>query len=163
MGFKVSGASRPALGALFFFFLCGGLWGAGSRGSPGPQRGLEQRDLIIEKAGGGTAVIRAEIARSAEEQRQGLMYRESLAEGRGMLFIFDRDQLLSFWMRNTLIPLSIAYIRSDGSILEIKDMVPLDENLVRSSRGVRYALEVPQGWFGRAGIGPGDRLLLDGF
>jgi uncharacterized membrane protein (UPF0127 family) len=90
------------------------------------------------------------------------MFRTSLAEGRGMLFVFDRDQIMSFWMRNTRIPLSIAYIRSDGGILEIRDMRPLDESLVRSSRSVRYALEVPQGWFDRVGVKAGDRLLLAG-
>jgi uncharacterized membrane protein (UPF0127 family) len=140
------------LGAALFF-LFGACDQAGS---------LEQRELTIERAGGGNVVLQVEIARSAEEKRRGLMYRKSLADGRGMLFIFDRDQIMSFWMKDTLIPLSIAYIRSDGTIVEILDMRPLDENLVRSSRGVRYALEVPQGWFGRAGIGAGDRLLLDG-
>jgi uncharacterized membrane protein (UPF0127 family) len=124
---------------------------------------LEEKELTIEQAGGGSVTLRVEIARSAEEKQRGLMYRKSLAQGRGMLFIFDRDQLMSFWMKNTLIPLSIAYIRSDGSILEIWDLRPLDENPVRSSRGVRYALEVPQGWFDRVGIRAGDRLLLDGF
>jgi uncharacterized membrane protein (UPF0127 family) len=123
---------------------------------------LEQRELTIEQAGGGRVLVRAEIARSAEEKRQGLMYRKSLAEGRGMLFIFDRDQIMTFWMKDTLIPLSIAYIKADGSIVEILDMRPLDESPVRSSRGVRYALEVPQGWFSRAGIRAGDRLLLEG-
>ncbi|MDR0643100.1 MAG: DUF192 domain-containing protein [Treponema sp.] len=124
---------------------------------------LEERELTVEQAGGGRVTLRVEIARSAEEKQRGLMYRKDLAEGRGMLFIFDRDQLMSFWMKNTYIPLSIAYIRSNGTILEIWDMRPLDENPVPSSRGVRYALEVPQGWFGRAGIKAGDRLLLDGF
>jgi uncharacterized membrane protein (UPF0127 family) len=142
--------AAPAL-----FLLCGlSCGGAGS---------LEQRELTIEQAGGGSVTVRAEIARSAEEKRRGLMYRKGLADGRGMLFVFDRDQIMSFWMKNTLIPLSIAYIKSDGTILEIWDMRPLDENPVSSSRGVRYALEAPQGWFGRAGIKPGDRLLLDGF
>ncbi|MDR2747647.1 MAG: DUF192 domain-containing protein [Treponema sp.] len=144
----------PGAAALLFFILCG--LGCGRAGS------LERRELVIEQTGGGSVTLTAEIARSAEEKRQGLMYRKNLADGRGMLFIFDRDQLMSFWMKNTFVPLSIAYIKSDGSILEIWDMRPLDENLVRSSRGVRYALEVPQGWFGRAGIRAGDRLLLDG-
>jgi uncharacterized membrane protein (UPF0127 family) len=162
--------AAPAL-FLVLFFLSGGACKAGSRGaegsrgserSQGSTGSLEQRELTIEQAGGGIVTMRAEIARSDEERQQGLMYRKSLADGRGMLFVFDRDQILGFWMKNTLIPLSIAYIRSDGSIVEIKDMLPRDENLVRSSRGVRYALEVPQGWFGRAGIKAGDRLLLDG-
>jgi uncharacterized membrane protein (UPF0127 family) len=64
-------------------------------------------------------------------------------------------------MKNTLIPLSIAYITSDGRITEIRDMYPLDENSVHSSRSVRYALEVPQGWFARAGIRAGDVVRID--
>jgi uncharacterized membrane protein (UPF0127 family) len=89
------------------------------------------------------------------------MYRKSLPDGEGMIFVFERDQQLSFWMKNTLIPLSIAYITSDGRITEIRDMYPHDENTVQSSRSVRYALEVPQGWFGRAGIRPGDVVRID--
>ncbi|MDR3247806.1 MAG: DUF192 domain-containing protein [Treponema sp.] len=123
---------------------------------------LETRELTIERVAGEKVALRAEIARSPEELRQGLMFRKTLADGRGMLFVFDREQTLSFWMKNTLIPLSIAYIRSDGSILEIRDMIPRDENTVRSSRSVRYALEVPQGWFDRVGVKAGDRLLLSG-
>jgi len=92
------------------------------------------------------------------QRAQGLMYRKDLKDGEGMLFIFEQDQILSFWMKNTLIPLSIAYIASDGRIIEIYDMEPGNLNPVYSSRSVRYALEVPQGWFGRAGLGPGDRL-----
>jgi uncharacterized membrane protein (UPF0127 family) len=148
-----SGFRAAAAALLLFLFFGGACSRAGS---------LEQRELIIERAGDGTAELRAELARSSEEKQRGLMYRKSLADGRGMLFIFDRDQIMSFWMKNTYIPLSIAYIKADGIIAEILDMRPLDESPVRSSRGVRYALEVPQGWFGRAGIKTGDRLLLEG-
>jgi uncharacterized membrane protein (UPF0127 family) len=101
-----------------------------------------------------------ELARTGAERGRGLMGRKSLKDGRGMLFIFDRDQILSFWMKNTLIPLSIAFITRDGRILEIRDMNPLDETAVRSVRSGRYALEVPQGWFGRAGIKAGDTVIL---
>ena len=89
------------------------------------------------------------------------MYREKLADGEGMLFVFDRDEILSFWMKNTLIPLSIAFISYDGKIIDIKDMEPQSLEPVRSSRSVRYALEVPQGWFSRAGFGAGDMVRLD--
>jgi uncharacterized membrane protein (UPF0127 family) len=89
------------------------------------------------------------------------MNRKTLEDGRGMLFIFDRDQIMSFWMKNTLIPLSIAFISKDGRILEIRDMEPLNETPVRSSRSARYALEAPQGWFDRAGIKAGDTVTLD--
>jgi uncharacterized membrane protein (UPF0127 family) len=89
------------------------------------------------------------------------MYRKQLPDGEGMLFIFERDEALSFWMKNTIIPLSIAFIASDGRITEIKDMRPRDLNAVKSSRSVRYALEAPQGWFTRAGISPGDTVRGD--
>ncbi|MDR3147480.1 MAG: DUF192 domain-containing protein [Treponema sp.] len=123
---------------------------------------LETRDLTIERQEGEPVILRAEIARSQEERQRGLMFRKDLAEGRGMLFVFDRDQILSFYMKNTRIPLSIAFIRSDGGIAELRNMRPLDETTIQSSRSVRYALEVPQGWFERAGITVGDRLLLSG-
>ena len=105
--------------------------------------------------------IKAEIARTDEELARGLMYRTKLPDGEGMLFIFDRDQVLSFWMKNTLIPLSIAYISSDGTIIEIRDMEPGNLDPVRSGRSVRYALEVPQGWFSRVNLGIGDRLTIE--
>jgi uncharacterized membrane protein (UPF0127 family) len=125
------------------------------------QGGLEKRDLVIE--GRGQSVhVRAEIAVTDAQRQQGLMYRKELKDGEGMLFVFERDEMLSFWMKNTLVPLSIAYIASDGRILEIYDMEPGNLNPVKSGRSARYALEVPQGWFSRTGLGPGDRLDLRG-
>ena len=120
-----------------------------------PQK-LTVREIPIERDGQGIAVVKAEIAVTVEERAMGLMNRKSLPDGEGMLFIFERDDILSFWMKNTIIPLSIAYIASDGRIIDIKDMYPLDLNPVPSSRSVRYALEVPQGWFSRAGVRTGD-------
>ncbi|MDR2404300.1 MAG: DUF192 domain-containing protein [Spirochaetaceae bacterium] len=125
------------------------------------QSPLETRELVLETAGGAPVRLQAEIARTGEERTRGLMHRKSLPDGEGMLFLFDRDQILSFWMKDTLIPLSIAFIGYDGRILEIRDMQPGDLRPVNSSRSARYALEVPQGWFGRVGIAPGDRLQRD--
>ena len=102
----------------------------------------------------------AEIAISPSQREQGLMYRRELKDGEGMLFVFQNDQVLSFWMKNTLVPLSVAYILYDGRILEIYDMQPGNLDPVRSSRSVRYALEVPQGWFARAGLGAGDKVEI---
>jgi uncharacterized membrane protein (UPF0127 family) len=124
-------------------------------------KNFKTRELVIERSAAPPVRLQVELALSEAEQSQGLMYRESLSDGQGMLFVFGRDKLASFWMKNTVIPLSIAYINSDGTILEIHDMRPEDLSLVRSSRSVRYALEVPQGWFDRAGIGPGDRALIN--
>ncbi len=108
----------------------------------------------------GETQFQVEIADTDESRRQGLMHRESLPEGQGMLFVFERDQRLSFWMMNTSIPLSIAYISSDGIIREIHDMTPFSLEPVRSSRSVRYALEVNRNAFASAGIRPGDRVVL---
>ena len=117
---------------------------------------LPVRELPIEREGRRITAVKAEIASTADERSKGLMYRKKLPDGEGMLFVFERDEVLSFWMKNTLIPLSIAFISSDGRIIDIKDMYPHDENSVVSSRSVRYALEVPQGWFMRAGVSEGD-------
>jgi uncharacterized membrane protein (UPF0127 family) len=122
---------------------------------------FEKRELLIETAEGGSITVAAEIARTDKERSQGLMYRKTLADGTGMLFIFEKDQILSFWMKNTLIPLSIAFIAYNGKILEIRDMEAGDLRSIQSSRSARYALEAPRGWFGRAGIKPGDFLRLE--
>ena len=133
---------------VFFLFSCN------------PQK-LAVQQLPIEREGQKIAVVKAEIAKTKEERSQGLMYRKSLPDGKGMLFVFERDEILTFWMKNTYIPLSIAYIASDGRIIDIKDMYPNDVSPVVSSRSVRYALEVPQGWFSRAGIRTGDIVKVD--
>jgi uncharacterized membrane protein (UPF0127 family) len=77
-----------------------------------------------------------------------------------MFFVFETDRILSFWMKDTLIPLSIAFIAYDGRILEIHDMEARSLRAVQSARSARYALEVPQGWFARGGIGAGDTVSL---
>ena len=121
---------------------------------------LETRVLFLENSQGVRIPLTVELARTGTERTRGLMNREALPEGAGMLFIFDRDEVLNFWMKDTSIPLSIAYISSGGRIIEIFDMQPRDLTGISSSRSVRYALEAPQGWFGRVGIGPGDYLHL---
>ena len=134
---------------VLIFFLCFNI------SSCSPQK-LTVREFPIERDGQVVAVVKAEVARTQEERAQGLMHRKKLPDGEGMFFVYERDEVLSFWMKNTLIPLSIAFIASDGRIIEIKDMRPGDLNSVSSSRSVRYALEVPQGWFSRAGVQGGD-------
>lgn len=102
--------------------------------------------------------VTVETADTLESQEKGLMGRESLDENRGMLFVYDRDAKKSFWMKNTTIPLSIAYIAADGTIREIYDMEPLSTRTVDSRYSVRYALEVNQGAFERHGINAGDKV-----
>lgn len=112
--------------------------------------------------GGAKISVKAELARSVEERMSGLMFRTKLLDGQGMFFIFPNDRVLSFWMKNTLIPLSIAFIAKDGTIAEIHDMEPGQLRSVQSGRSLRYALEVPQGWFKRANIVVGDKINTDG-
>ena len=78
-----------------------------------------------------------------------------------MLFVFENDQILNFWMKNTPTPLSIAYISKDGKIKDILDMQPFSLADITSSGYVRYALEVPQGWFKKNGISVGDAIKID--
>ncbi len=108
----------------------------------------------------GSTTVKAEVADEPNERSAGLMGRKELAEGEGMLFVFPEPQPLSFWMRDTLVPLSIAYLNAQGVIREIHDMKPLDETTSQSMfRDLVYALEVPQGWFGKNNILPGDRVI----
>ena len=103
----------------------------------------------------------AEIAEKPEERNFGFMERKTIPDGTGMLFVFEKDQILSFWMKNTPHPLSIAYIDSKGKIRDIFDMTPYSLASVVSTVSVRYALEVPQGWFDKVGIKKGDIVSLD--
>jgi uncharacterized protein len=110
----------------------------------------------------GTAVqITAEMARTESERNNGYMFRKNIPNGTGMLFLFDRDQMLSFWMKNTPHPLSIAFIDAHGCIRDIFDMTPYSLVNINSTVNVRYALEVPQGWFARTGITTGNMLVLN--
>ena len=147
---------RPAVCAAVFCLLAGRLVAAPEDSRPQPR--LETRVLTIEKAGGGAVQITAELARTDTERSRGLMFRKKLPDGEGMLFVYSRDERMSFWMKNTSLPLSIAFISKTGEIIDILDMTPFRTTPVQSSRSVRYALEVPHGWFARNGILAGDRL-----
>jgi uncharacterized membrane protein (UPF0127 family) len=108
----------------------------------------------------GSVTVEAEVADEIDERTIGLMGRKELAEGKGMLFVFREPQAMNFWMRDTLVPLSIAYINAAGVIREIHELKPLDETAARSAfRDLLYALEVPQGWFQKNKILPGYRIL----
>ena len=121
---------------------------------------LEKKDLTITRQDGTAIIIRAELARTQKEQMKGYMERTRIPEGTGMLFIFERDQILSFWMKNTPTALSIAYIDSRGTIREIYDMTPFSLASVTSNVSLRYALEVPQGWFQKNNIAAGAVISL---
>lgn len=152
---RISRSALPAIFLTLVFFL--GILS----GCSGSEK-FKKTDIYIESRNG-KVHITAEIAGTSAQRSQGLMNRKTLKDGEGMLFLFERDEVLSFWMKNTLIPLSIAYIASDGKILEIHDMTPGNLNPVVSGRSCRYALEVPRGWFSRAGIEIGDKLIIADF
>ncbi|NLK46687.1 MAG: DUF192 domain-containing protein [Treponema sp.] len=109
---------------------------------------------------GKTTNIKVELAITPEEQQTGFMFRKNIPAGTGMLFIFDHDQYLHFYMKNTPTPLSIAYIDSEGFIKDIFDMSPFSLETISSSTKARYALEVPQGWFNEQSINIGDKLKI---
>lgn len=119
---------------------------------------LHKETLTIIRASGEPVALECEIARTEKEQEKGYMGRKSINDGTGMLFAFTADKKMLFWMKDTPHALSIAYIDSEGVIREIHDMTPFSLEVIESERSLRYALEVPQGWFARAGIACGDRL-----
>jgi len=102
--------------------------------------------------------ITAEVAKSTEQITTGLMYRFSLKPDHGMVFVFERSEPRAFWMKNTFIPLSIAFVAADGRILNIDDMAPQDETSHWSSGPAMYAIEMRKGWFAERGIRAGDRV-----
>jgi uncharacterized protein len=99
-----------------------------------------------------------EVASTSEARKTGLMYRKKLDKNGGMLFVYNKPGLLSFYMKNTLIPLDIAFIDDNRVIIEVKQMAPLDETIVSSTKEVQYALEANKGFFERIGAKPGDKL-----
>ena len=99
--------------------------------------------------------VTAEVVVTPEQRAVGLMHRFSLKPDHGMLFVFERSEPLSFWMKNTFIPLSIAFIGADGRIVNIEDMKPQTEDTHWSKGPALYALEMRKGWFAEKGIGPG--------
>jgi hypothetical protein len=104
--------------------------------------------------------FRVEVARSESEKARGLMHRRVLGERRGMIFVYDADEHLSFWMKNTKVPLTLAFLARDGEILQVEELKPLSLRPATSLRAARYALELPAGSLQRLGVAPGDRVRL---
>lgn len=102
--------------------------------------------------------IRAEVANDMGARMQGLMFRKSMAQNAGMLFVFEENAAQCMWMKNTLIPLSVAFVDEAGAIVNIADMQPQTEDSHCATHPVRYALEMNKGWFAQHGIKPGARL-----
>ena len=123
---------------------------------PGAQEG--KRSLLPLTIKGKT--IKVEVVRTEKEKERGLMFRERMGKDEGMLFVYEREEMLSFWMKNTRLPLSIAFIDKDGRIVDIQDMEPFSLEIHVSAYPAKYALEMNRGWFAGEGIKVGDSVKI---
>lgn len=127
--------------------------------------GKKQSDsitVVLESQAKKTTVsFTVELAVTLRQKRTGLMHRKNIPDRTGMMFVYERDEKCSFWMKDTPHPLSIAFIDASGCIREIYDMQPFSLEVITGIHAVRYALEAAQGAFERAGIGVGDRLSAE--
>ena len=115
-------------------------------------------ELPVVQLATGMHLIRAELADSMGTRMEGLMHRKSMPQGSGMVFVFDETSTHCMWMKNTLIPLSVAFIDEAGAIINIADMQPHSEQSHCAARPARFALEMNKGWFAERGIKPGAKL-----
>jgi len=154
---SVLGGFRPTLFALLVMgaasWACAPAEGEPSEGARAADTAAQAPTQVKRPPAGrawvifGSDTVVVELARTADERAQGLMYREDVPEGTGMLFIFEDSQIRSFWMANTYVPLDIAYMDSSYTILDILQMEPLVTDGYQGSAPAMFALEVPQGWF----------------
>ena len=134
-----------------------GLAGAACQPVGAPVEPVSSKTYFSISIGG--SELKLQLALKPTEQQKGLMYRESLDNDHGMLFLFDRPDKRGFWMKNTRIPLDIGYFDSSGQLLEIHKLFPYDETVVNSrSREVLIAVETNQGWYDANCIKVGDRI-----
>ena len=127
-------------------------------GAPGAWAQDQPQNLAATALKVGMHNIRAQLAVTPQQRQIGLMHRREMPNHEGMLFVFDQPQQQCFWMRNTLIPLSIAFLADDGTVVNLADMQPQSDQSHCSARPVRYALEMNQGWFAKRGVKPGTRI-----
>lgn len=134
--------------------------GVAAPGSSGTE--AARYDLAIVTGGGQRFDFQVEIADTEAERRQGLMFRERLGEGRGMLFLYPGTREAAIWMKNTLLPLDILFIDAGGRVVKIEhDAVPLSDKTLRSGTPVRAVLEIDAGVAHSSGISAGDRILYE--
>ena len=136
--------SKTVFGALFGLALSAGVWA--------------QNSMPVMELSAVFHRIEAEVAASDQNRQVGLMNRKAMPQQRGMLFVFTQNNTHCMWMRNTLIPLSVAFIDDEGYIINIEDMQPQTEDNHCARQPARYALEMNLGWFAQRGIKPGVKL-----
>ena len=117
-----------------------------------------QMDLPRTQITAGMYLINAQVAATPQQRSTGLMFRQQMPQGEGMLFVFEQPSQQCFWMKNTPLPLTAAFVADDGSIVNLVDMKPLSTESHCSSKPVRYVLEMNQGWFGKKGLKAGSKL-----
>ena len=149
-------AARRAAGAMVAALaLTASLATATVQAQPAPQAPQKLRSIRLNA---GMHQISAEVAQTPLERQIGLMSRPTMGVNEGMLFIFDAPETQCFWMRNTLLPLTAAFLADDGSIVNLVDMQPQTETSHCSARPVRYVLEMNQGWFAKRGFAAGQKI-----
>ena len=129
-----------------------------SAATPAVAQQIPQTGLPVVELGAGMHLIHAEVARTDEQRAIGLMARKDMAPNAGMIFVFEQPAQQCFWMRNTLIPLSAAFVADDGTIVNIVEMQPLSDASHCSTKPVRYVLEMNKGWFDKRGLKAGSKL-----
>lgn len=117
-----------------------------------------QMDLPRVKLTAGMHLIDTQVARTNEQRQIGLMHRATMAQTEGMLFVFDEPATQCFWMKNTLLPLTAAFVADDGLIVNLADMKPQTTDSHCSTQPVRFVLEMNQGWFAKKGLKAGSKL-----
>lgn len=129
-----------------------GLWGFAASAQQAPQQ------LQTVRLSAGFHNIVAQVAATDQQRQIGLMFRREMPQHEGMIFVFEQPATQCFWMRNTLIPLSAAFLADDGSIVNIEDMAPRSDDSHCSKQPVRYVLEMNQGWFAKRGLKAGSKI-----
>ena len=145
---------NPAMKHIFLAVIsCLLAWSAPTWAQGGPQLNLPRTQITA-----GMYLIDTQVAATPEQRATGLMFRPQMPSGEGMLFVFDAPSEQCFWMKNTLLPLTAAFVADDGTIVNLVDMKPQTTDSHCSTKPVRYVLEMNQGWFAQKGIKAGFKL-----
>jgi uncharacterized membrane protein (UPF0127 family) len=121
-------------------------------------QGVPQTQLPRITLNAGMHLIQAQVAQDFEQRQIGLMWRKEMPQNEGMLFVFEQAAVQCFWMRNTLLPLTAAFVTDDGTIVNLADMKPQSDESHCSKKPVRFVLEMNQGWFAKRNIQAGYKL-----
>ena len=133
--------------------IAGSLTAFNAMGQGSPQMNLPRVTLNA-----GMHLIQAQVAQDFEQRQIGLMWRKDMPQNEGMLFVFEQASVQCFWMRNTLLPLTAAFVADDGTIVNLVDMKPQSDDSHCSKKPVRFVLEMNRGWFAKKGIKEGSKL-----